>query len=113
MDLWSQGPHLTRALVIAQGKLPGWIGLPKSAALPFGSFEAALDASPDKDAVRRKIAAADADPSAAKLGAVRCVASWLAHNAGPLQAFADVFSQLQGRDLSLAAVPRQDNLRAS
>ena len=63
-----------------QGKLPGWIRLPKSAALPFGSFEAALDASPDGDAARRKIVAADADPSAANLAAVRCVSRSLAHS---------------------------------
>ena len=60
-----------------QGKLPGWIRLPKSAALPFGSFEAALDAAPDGDAARRVIAAADADASAANLAAVRCVASFV------------------------------------
>ncbi len=40
-------------------------------ALPFGSFEAALDAAPDADALRRLITAADSDPSAANLAAVR------------------------------------------
>ena len=54
-----------------QGELPEWIRLPASAALPFGSFEAALDAAPDADALRRLIAEADEDPSAAKLAAVR------------------------------------------
>ena len=64
----------------AQGKLPGWIRLPGSVALPFGSFEAALKAAPDGDAVQRLILAADADPSEANLAAVRCVMRTVAMN---------------------------------
>jgi len=74
----TRGLLTVQLVCVAQGKLSGWIRLPKSAALPFGSFEEALDASPSKDAVLRKIAAADGDPSAANLASVRCAASFVA-----------------------------------
>ena len=62
------------AALSVQGKLPGWIRLPKSAALPFGSFEAAVEAAPGGDELQRHMSVADADPSGANLAAVRCVA---------------------------------------
>lgn len=70
------------ALLQLQGQLPEWMKLPSSVALPYGSFDAALDDPCNASAaesMRRAVAAASGDPSPAALRAVRCACptDWL------------------------------------
>ena len=55
-----------------QGRLPDWIKLPSSVAIPFGAAEAAIKASPNRDSIEAAIAALhEAEPGDAHAFAER------------------------------------------
>ena len=85
-----------------RGRLPDWIGLPASVALPFGALEKALGDDANRELrgkVEALIASAEADP-AAVLPGVRALLLEMAEPAGLRESLAEA-----GRRVGLPAVP--------